>query len=75
MIRIDENDPMKHNFFLKYKNKLDIADADIAVLRCSESKIKELVVSYKTIHSNIYTVQVIDITRATPWPIYKHESF
>jgi len=34
MIRFDENDPEKHNFFLKYKNKLDISDADIAVLRC-----------------------------------------
>ena len=56
MIRFDEEKPDNSNFFLKYKNKLDIADADIAVVRCEKTKIKELVVSYKTIHSNIYTV-------------------
>lgn len=56
MIRFDEENPSNNIFFLKYKNKLDIADADIAVLRCETTKIKELVVSYKTIHSNIYTV-------------------
>jgi len=33
------------------------------------------VVSYKTIHSNIYTVQVVDISSENPWPIFKHESF
>ena len=56
MIRFDEEKPDNSNFFLKYKNKLDISDADIAVVRCETTKIKELVVSYKTIHSNIYTV-------------------
>ena len=75
IIRFNELDPSDYNFFMKYKNKLDIADADIAVLRCKESKLKELVVSYKTIHSNVYNVQVCDISRNTPWPIYKHESF
>lgn len=68
-------DPTNSNFFLKFKNKLDISDGDIAVLRCQETKLKELIVSYKTIHSNVYTVQVVDISRETPWPLYKHESF
>lgn len=75
IIRFSELDPANFNFFLKFKNKLDIADADIAVLKCKESKLKELIVSYKTIHSNMYTVQVCDISRETPWPLYKHESF
>lgn len=56
IVRFKETDPGDNNFFLKFKNKLDIADADIAVLRCPDSQLKELVVSYKTIHSNIYTV-------------------
>ena len=56
IVRFSELDPNNFNFFLKFKNKLDIADADIAVLRCNETKLKELIVSYKTIHSNIYTV-------------------
>ena len=68
-------DPSENNFFMKYKNKLDISDSDIAVLRCKDTKLKELIVSFKTIHSNVYTVQVIDISRDIPWPLYKHESF
>ena len=70
IVRFSEHDPGNYNFFLKFKNKLDIADADIAVSRCKESNLKELVVSYKTIHSNKYTVQVCDISRETPWPLY-----
>lgn len=75
IIRFDEADPANSCFFMKYKNKLDITDADIAVLRCEKNKFKELILSYKTIHSNIYTVMVVDISRETPWPLYKHESF
>lgn len=75
IIRFDEDDPNHSNFFLKYKNKLDIADVDIAVSRCEINNLKELIIGYKTIHSNIYTVQVVDISRETPWPLYKHESF
>lgn len=75
IVRFNELDPNDCNFFLKFKNKLDITDADIAVYRCRETRLKELIVSYKTINSNVYTVQVVDISRPTPWPIYKHESF
>ena len=56
IIRFDEDDPNHSNFFLKYKNKLDIADVDIAVSRCEINNLKELIIGYKTIHSNIYTV-------------------
>jgi hypothetical protein len=56
IIRFNELDPSDYNFFMKFKNKLDISDADIAVLRDKESCLKELVISYKTIHSNVYTV-------------------
>jgi hypothetical protein len=56
VIRFDEDDPNHSNFFLKYKNKLDIADVDIAVSRCATNNLKELIIGYKTIHSNIYTV-------------------
>ena len=75
IVRFDENDPTNSCFFLKFKNKLEITDADIGVLRCERNRIKELVLSYKTIHSNVYTVMVVDISREVPWPIYKHESF
>ena len=75
IIKFDEADPSNCNFFMKYKNKLQITDADIAVLRCEKNRLKELILSYKTIHSNIYTVMVVDISRVTPWPLYRHESF
>lgn len=75
IIKFDEADPSNCNFFMKYKNKLQITDADIGVLRCEKNRLKELILSYKTIHSNIYTVMVVDISRETPWPLYRHESF
>ena len=56
IIRFDEDDVNHSNFFMKFKNKLDISDVDIAVSRCERQNLKELIVSYKTIHSNIYTV-------------------
>jgi len=62
MIRFSEVDPREHQFFMKWKNKLDIADADVAVMRNQQKKYKELVVSYKTIFINTYNVQVIDIS-------------
>jgi hypothetical protein len=78
LIKFSEKNPQNknHKFFLKYKNKLDISDADIAVLRKEGRKnYKELIISYKTIFINTYTVRVIDISTDDPWPIYNHESF
>ena len=60
---------------MKYKNKLEISDADIAVLKNPDKNYKELIISYKTIFINTYTVRVIDISSEDPWPLYSHESF
>ena len=62
LIRFDEFDPTQHRFFMRWKNKLDIADANIYVIRDEEKAFKELVVSYKTIFMNTYNVVVIDIS-------------
>lgn len=62
LITFDEQEPERFKFFMKYKNKLDIADADIAVVRNQQKKYKELVVSYKSISVNTYTVIVADIS-------------
>lgn len=75
LIKFEEEDPLKYNFFLKYKNKLDIADADIAVMRNEKKRLKELVVSYKSININTYNVYVVDISGNDPWPLFRHESF
>jgi len=47
-------------FLINYKNKLDIDDVDMFVLKESDQKHK-LVIAYKTIYINIYTIQVIDL--------------
>ena len=75
MIKFHELNPKKFNFFLKYKTKLDIADADIAVIRNYKEQHKELVVSYKTINENTYNVYIVDISGLEPIPIFRHESF
>jgi hypothetical protein len=81
LVKFHELNPKKFNFFLKYKTKLDIADADIAVIRdkLPEKKFmegyKELIVSYKTINENTYNVYIVDIAGVAPIPIFRHESF
>ena len=75
MIKFHELNPKKYNFFVKYKTKLDIADADIAIVRNEKEQFKELIVSYKTINENTYNVFVVDISGVEPVPLYRHESF
>ena len=66
---------MNYSFFLKFKNKLDISNADLTILRNTEKNYKELVISYKTIFINTYNVKVMDISKETPVLLYTHESF
>jgi hypothetical protein len=76
MIRFSEEDPNDFSFFIKWKNKLDIADATLAVCRSPHKKFKELVVAYKTIYMNTYTVYVIDISKdENLYTVFRHESF
>ena len=60
---------------LKWKNKLDIADADVNIVRNHRKKFKELVISFKTIFMNTYNVQVIDISSDTEKILFRHECF
>lgn len=41
---------------MKIKNKLDIADSSIVLLRDKKKNYKELIISYKTIYMNVYNV-------------------
>ena len=75
LIRFNEQDPKDFNFFLKYKTKLDIDNADIAVMRNKKTKYKELIVSYKTVSENTYNVYICDISSDRPCPVFRHESF
>ena len=75
LIKFHELNPTKFNFFVKYKTKLDIADADIAIVRNVKEQFKELIVSYKTINENTFNVFIVDISGHEPIPLYRHESF
>ena len=75
LIRMNDSDTNDFKFLTKYKNKLDIGDATVSVLRDREKGYKELVISYKTIYINTYNVHVMDITQEGQPTLYKHESF
>ena len=75
LIKLSEDDPTQYNFFMKWKNKLDISDADIGLVHMEE-QYRELVVSYKTIFMNTYNVLVVDISQPNhQWLQFRHESF
>jgi hypothetical protein len=75
LIRFHEQNPKVFDFFLKYKTNLDIADADIAVMKNKKSGFKELIISFKTVIENTYNVYIVDISGDKPWPLFRHESF
>lgn len=86
IIKINEHNPLKDSqFIIKWKNKLDINDSNIFVLRNQKSGIKELIISFKTIYINTYNIMAMDISRPTSGDantskeinslIFRHESF
>jgi hypothetical protein len=61
---------------IKWKNKLDIGDPNIYVLRNKQKGLKELIVSYKTIFINTYNVICMEISITDEQTmIFRHESF
>lgn len=81
LMRINQDEPTKtHKYLTLWRNKLDIADANIFIERGKDSSsqdYKELVVSYKTIYINTYNVLVYDISvdEEKQVMLYRHESF
>lgn len=81
LIKFSELNPLKKENMTMWKNRLDIDNANISILRghdhITKKYFKELIVAYKTIYINTYNVCVQDISgkaenRAT---LYIHESF
>lgn len=73
-----EENPDDFHFLIKLKNKLDIGDANIFVLRNAERMYKELVLSYKTIYLNTYNITILDISQQETKnenAVFRHESF
>ena len=76
VLKLNEKDPNVSQFLIKWKNKLDIGDPNIYVLRNKVEGLKELIVSYKTIFINTYNVICMDISVDDEQTmIFRHESF
>ena len=63
--KIDADRPEKNNFLIKWKNKLDIGDTNIFILRNKEHGYREICISYKTIYINTYNIMVMDMKSDT----------
>ena len=71
IIKMSETDPINNfKFLTKYKNKLDIGDCKLFVMRSrigkdKKTQLKELVISYKTIYINTYNIVIMDISKSS----------
>ena len=78
VLKIKEGQPYKseNSFLIRWKNKLDIGDTNIQVLRNYEKGIKEIIISFKTININTFNLMVMDISQESNKSIiFRHESF
>jgi hypothetical protein len=78
VLKIKEGNPYNYDnsFLIKWKNKLDIGDTNIQVLRNYDKGIKEIIISFKTININTFNLMVMDISKDTNKSIiFRHESF
>ena len=64
---------MRDMYIMNCSNKLDIGAADMDIIRDNVTDRSQLIVCFKTIHINVYTVNVIDLEDGSI--IYIHESF
>jgi hypothetical protein len=61
LIRYSVNNPDDYKFLTMWRQKMDIADVNLYVLRGTDPEqglFKELIIGYKTIYINTYTVVV-----------------
>jgi len=76
VLKITKEHPERGQFLIRWKNKLDIGDANIYVMRNQEKGLKEIIISFKTIFINTYNVICMDISpKADLSLIFRHESF
>ena len=66
----------KCTFLIKWKNKLDIANCSMHILRYPERGYCELVIGFKQIYVNSYSLFCIDISVDDVEPIlFRHDSY
>ena len=84
LIRFKEDEPQNYSFIMKIGNSLEIEDCDIQIFTSHQShseddgghgkSLKELIVSYKSIYVNNFTIFVMDMTTSEHLTIFKHIS-
>lgn len=79
LMKFPVDDPHKVERMTMWKHNLDIDNANMFISRGNneKQKYKELVIGYKTIYINTYTVAVKDLSdqKNEGSVLYKHESF
>lgn len=81
IIKFDQCEPLDFTDMTRWKHSLDIDDANLQVLRHQHTEsgeaFKELIVSFKTIYQNIYSVYVLDISDSGNQRtiLFKHDRF
>ena len=61
VLKFSEKDIKQSKFLIKFQNKLDIGDVEMFI-NYRTKKSREMIVGYKTIFINIYTIVIMDIT-------------
>jgi hypothetical protein len=75
VLKFPEDDCHDVTYLMRYLNKLDIDDTNIYINNRSKDS-RELVISFKTIFINTFTIFVLDITSdEAKTLLYRHESF
>lgn len=86
VVSFNEKSTDSRTFLLKWKNKLDLGDANVHIMRDPVAKTKEAIFSFKTININTYNLMVMDLSKKAGVEacckdsenktiIFRHESF
>ena len=68
IVQFMEDDPFVNDttvFLVKWKTRLVIGDVALHILRDEARNYKEIVISYKTIYINVYSIIVLDLNHAS----------
>ena len=74
LVRFDESNPFLHKYILNVNTKLEIDNADVSIMINKERNLKELIISYKTIYLNTFTIFVIDLSTKDFYTVFRHYS-
>lgn len=62
VLKINQTSPNKCKFLIRLKNKLDIADTSMYILRDKHKGFKELIIGFKMIYVNLFSIFCLDVT-------------